>query len=135
MKLIAPATVIQAAVPGMLRNVPDSFHSDTMETFENNAKLCYSKLKDTPGITPVMPAGAMYMMVSDLCEEGREGEGGGREWEGSGKGGGREGEGRGREGGEREGKMLLSKSVHTSSRISLVSWCSSPLIIIIIDKP
>ena len=62
-KLVAPASVIQAAIPDMFKNVPDSFFTDTMEVFERSASMCHSKLKDVPGLTPVLPHGAMYMMV------------------------------------------------------------------------
>lgn len=63
-KLIAPAAVIQGAIPDMFKNTPDHFLRDTMQVFEENASLCYGKLKDVPGLAPVMPEGAMYMMVS-----------------------------------------------------------------------
>ena len=62
-KLVAPASLVQAAIPDMIKNTPDSFFTKTMEVFENNASLCYSKLKGIPGLKPVMPEGALYMMV------------------------------------------------------------------------
>lgn len=62
-KLVAPASLIQAAIPDMFKNTPESFFIETMEVFEKNASLCYSKLKDVPGLQPVMPEGALYMMV------------------------------------------------------------------------
>lgn len=68
-KLVAPASVIQAAIPGMFENTPDHFFSDAMEVFEKNASLCYAKLKDIPGLSPVMPEGAMYIMVSVGSED------------------------------------------------------------------
>ena len=64
MKLLGPCTLIQAALPDMLKNIPDSYHESNMDFFEENARLCYEGLKDVPGLTPVMPAGAMYMIVS-----------------------------------------------------------------------
>ena len=63
-KLVAPPAVIQAAIPDIFKNTPDSFFTDTMEVFEKSASMCYSRLKDVPGLTPVLPDGAMYMMVS-----------------------------------------------------------------------
>lgn len=63
-KLLAPATIIQAALPDMFANIPEQFFTDTMDVFEQNANLCYAKLKEVPGLTPVCPEGAMYMMVS-----------------------------------------------------------------------
>ena len=61
---IGPCAVIQAAIPDIFKNVPDSFFAETIATFEGNAVACYKKLSTVDGLTPVMPAGAMYMMVS-----------------------------------------------------------------------
>ena len=64
MKLLGPCTITQAALPYIFENVPQSYHQRSMDIFERNATLCHKMLKDVPGICPVMPAGAMYMMVS-----------------------------------------------------------------------
>ena len=64
MKLLGPCTFNQAALPYIFENVPESYHQRSMDIFERNAILCCEMLKDVPGISPVMPAGAMYMMVS-----------------------------------------------------------------------
>lgn len=62
-RILGPNTLIQAAVPDILRGVPQSFYTDTLTYIENNAKTFYAKLSSVPGLTPVMPQGAMYMMV------------------------------------------------------------------------
>ena len=64
MKLLGPCTFSQAAIPHIFENVPQSYIQHNMEVFEKNAKVCYQMLKDVPGISPIMPAGTMYMMVS-----------------------------------------------------------------------
>jgi tyrosine aminotransferase len=64
MKLLGPCTFSQAALPHIFKEVDRSYHQHNMEVFERNAKVCYRMLKDAPGISPIMPAGAMYMMVS-----------------------------------------------------------------------
>lgn len=56
--------MIQAAIPDVLKNVPESYIRQTMEVFESNANICYSKLKGAPGLNPIRPSGAMYIMVS-----------------------------------------------------------------------
>ena len=33
-------------------------------SLQENAHLVYEGLKDVPGLNPIMPSGAMYMMVS-----------------------------------------------------------------------
>ena len=65
MKLLGPCTFNQAALPYIFENVPQSYIQHNMEVFERNAQVCYQMLKDVPGISPIMPAGAMYMMVSN----------------------------------------------------------------------
>ena len=66
MKLLGPCTFNQAALPYIFENVPESYHQRSMDIFERNGTLCCEMLKDVPGISPIMPAGAMYMMVSIL---------------------------------------------------------------------
>lgn len=62
-RIMNPSAVMQAAIPTILKSVPESFISQTMEVFENNAKTCYSILSKVPGLNPVMPAGSMFIMV------------------------------------------------------------------------
>jgi tyrosine aminotransferase len=63
-KILGPNTLIQAALPEILKDTPKSFYTDTLTFIESNAKLFYEKISKIPGLTPVMPQGAMYMMVS-----------------------------------------------------------------------
>ncbi len=63
MKVLVPASMVQVALPDVLKNVPESFVRETMEVFESNADVCYSVLKDVNGLTPIRPAGSMYIMV------------------------------------------------------------------------
>eukprot|EP00731_Ephydatia_muelleri_P025957 Em0018g57a len=64
MKLLGPNTLVQAALPDILRNTPPSFFQNTLRTLESSAKQCYTELLDAPGLHPVMPAASMYMMVT-----------------------------------------------------------------------
>jgi tyrosine aminotransferase len=41
----------------------NKFHQQTMQQLEDNAMLSYNMLKDIPGIKPVKPQGAMYLML------------------------------------------------------------------------
>ena len=68
-RLLNPSAVIQAAIPAIFKKVPQSFFDQTMEVFENNAKTCYSILSSLPGLKPVMPAGSMFIMVSQHCQK------------------------------------------------------------------
>lgn len=56
-------SLIQAAIPDILENTPDSFHEETMSQLESNAQISIKALSGIPGITLVQPQGAMYLMV------------------------------------------------------------------------
>jgi len=62
-RIIGSNTLIQGALPTILKLTPRSFFDDTIKIIERNAKLAFQKLKGVPGLMPVMPQGAMYMMV------------------------------------------------------------------------
>ncbi|CAL1544859.1 unnamed protein product [Lymnaea stagnalis] len=62
-RILGPNTLIQAALPEILKNTPQSFFDDTLKYLQTNADLFYQNLSDIPGLHPVMPQGAMYMMV------------------------------------------------------------------------
>lgn len=62
-RILGPSTLVQAAIPAILDNVPDKFYDDTISLVQRNAKLSFEVLSMCPGLTPVMPCGAMYMMV------------------------------------------------------------------------
>lgn len=68
MKQVTPGAVIQAAIPTIFKKVPTSYHREIMATVEASANLCYSKLREVAGLTPIMPAGALYIMVFKSLE-------------------------------------------------------------------
>ncbi|KAK2708732.1 tyrosine aminotransferase-like [Artemia franciscana] len=62
-RIIGSSTIIQGALPAILANTPQSFYDDTINQVKENAEVSYSILSTVPGLCPVMPSGAMYMMV------------------------------------------------------------------------
>ncbi|XP_053402805.1 tyrosine aminotransferase-like [Mercenaria mercenaria] len=62
-KILGPNTLVQASLPEILKDTPKSFYSDTLQFIESNAKLFYEKISAIRGLNPVMPQGAMYMMI------------------------------------------------------------------------
>ena len=62
-RVLHPCTLVQAALPALLK-ASDSFHENTVKKLENAAKVIYDELKNVPGLYPVKPQAAMYMMVS-----------------------------------------------------------------------
>jgi len=62
-RILGPCTLVQAALPSILKNTPKSFFKETMEKLENAANTIYKELAKIDGLYPVKPEGAMYMMV------------------------------------------------------------------------
>ncbi|XP_076628264.1 tyrosine aminotransferase [Colletes latitarsis] len=62
-RIIGSNTLIQGALPAILRNTPQKFYDDVMCTLHNHSKLAYNCIIKVPGLRPIMPDGAMYMMV------------------------------------------------------------------------
>ncbi|KAI8870230.1 tyrosine aminotransferase [Ramicandelaber brevisporus] len=64
--ILGPNSLIQAALPDILHKTPATFLHDTLAQLEANALLSKKHLSAVPGLAPVMPQGAMYMMVEIL---------------------------------------------------------------------
>ncbi|XP_071091533.1 tyrosine aminotransferase-like [Haliotis cracherodii] len=62
-RILGPNSLIQAAVPDILEKTPASFYLETLNYIKRNADVFYERLSAVPGLVPVMPQGAMYMMV------------------------------------------------------------------------
>ncbi|KAJ9589877.1 hypothetical protein L9F63_016995, partial [Diploptera punctata] len=60
---LASNTLVQGALPGILKNTPDKFFEDTVQTLQCHAKIAYDNLEKVKGLKPIMPRGAMYIMV------------------------------------------------------------------------
>ncbi|XP_068242081.1 LOW QUALITY PROTEIN: tyrosine aminotransferase-like [Palaemon carinicauda] len=62
-RIIGTNTLVQGALPTILSKTPKSFFEDTIKQIEGNAKMCFEMITAVPGLKPIMPQGAMYMMV------------------------------------------------------------------------
>jgi len=62
-RIIGANTLVQGAIPAILAKTPKHFYKDTLNVIEENARLAHHKLSSVPGLKPIMPEGAMYMMV------------------------------------------------------------------------
>lgn len=56
-------TIVQGAIPAILSQTPPEFYRNTMEVVQTNADICSKILSAVKGLNPIMPHGAMYMMV------------------------------------------------------------------------
>ncbi|KAJ3019051.1 hypothetical protein HKX48_002403 [Thoreauomyces humboldtii] len=60
--ILGPNSLIQAALLEILQ-APQSFSDGTMEQLESNANISRKLLTGIPGLVPVFPQGAMYLMI------------------------------------------------------------------------
>ena len=66
MKVLGPNTLVQTALPDILRNVPQEYYQKNLELYHSNATICCEELKAAPGLNPIMPKATMYIMVGAL---------------------------------------------------------------------
>ncbi|XP_059060630.1 tyrosine aminotransferase-like isoform X2 [Achroia grisella] len=62
-RLLGPNKLMQCALPKILTSVPKSFFRGMMSFIENQAILACEELERAPGLRPMLPQGAMYMMI------------------------------------------------------------------------
>ncbi|XP_077451582.1 tyrosine aminotransferase isoform X7 [Stigmatopora argus] len=62
-RILGPCTIIQGALDGILNNTRQRFYDDTIHFLKSNAEICFNELSSVPGLKPIMPSGAMYLMV------------------------------------------------------------------------
>lgn len=62
-RTIGSNTLVQGALPSILKNTPADFYLHLVSVLKNNADLAYDRLVKVKGITPYLPQGTMYMMV------------------------------------------------------------------------
>ncbi|KOX75714.1 Tyrosine aminotransferase [Melipona quadrifasciata] len=62
-RIIGSNTLIQGALPAILKNTPQEFYDDVMKTLHDHSRAAYNCVMKIPGLKPIVPDGAMYMMV------------------------------------------------------------------------
>lgn len=62
-RILGSNTLVQGALPEILSNTPQSFFNGVLDILSQNAIHAYDALKVIKGLKPVLPKGAMYMMV------------------------------------------------------------------------
>jgi tyrosine aminotransferase len=55
--------IIQGALASILKNSPQAFFEETVDLIKDNVDYTFKALLEVPGLKPVKPSGAMYMMV------------------------------------------------------------------------
>ncbi|KAH8275096.1 hypothetical protein KR018_011783 [Drosophila ironensis] len=67
-RILGSNTIIQGALPDILAKTPQSYFDGVIDVLYANASLAYKMLKLVAGLNPVMPNGAMYMMIGVSIE-------------------------------------------------------------------
>uniref|UniRef100_A0A4W5JRR5 Tyrosine aminotransferase n=1 Tax=Hucho hucho TaxID=62062 RepID=A0A4W5JRR5_9TELE len=62
-RILGACTIVQGAIESILNDTPQEFYHRTINFLKSNSEICFSELSTVPGLTPVLPAGAMYLMV------------------------------------------------------------------------
>ncbi|XP_067358377.1 tyrosine aminotransferase isoform X1 [Channa argus] len=62
-RILGACTIVQGALESILNNTPQSFYNNTISFLKSNSEICFNELSIVPGLNPVMPSGAMYLMV------------------------------------------------------------------------
>lgn len=62
-KIVGPCALIQGALAKILDETPVSFFEQIKKLLSSNAKTVYDYLSRVPGLRPVRPNGAMYMII------------------------------------------------------------------------
>ncbi|CAH1780455.1 unnamed protein product [Owenia fusiformis] len=62
-RILGPNTIIQGALPDILKLTPKSFFDETIASVKKVCDITYAAMTTIPGLKPVRPSGAMYMMI------------------------------------------------------------------------
>lgn len=62
-KIVGPCALVQGALPQILNETPQSYFDNIKQVISTNALIVYDILSHMPGLKPLRPQGAMYMMV------------------------------------------------------------------------
>uniref|UniRef100_A0A8C8C9E6 Tyrosine aminotransferase n=1 Tax=Oncorhynchus tshawytscha TaxID=74940 RepID=A0A8C8C9E6_ONCTS len=62
-RIMGACTIVQGAIESILNDTPQEFYYRTLSFLKSNSEICFSELSTVPGLTLVLPAGAMYLMV------------------------------------------------------------------------
>lgn len=62
-KIVGPCALVQGALPRLLDDTPQSYFENIRTVIAKNAQVVYEVLSRVPGLKPLKPQGAMYMMI------------------------------------------------------------------------
>lgn len=69
MILLHPNSLVQAAIPAILANVPESHFTELKSKLKTSSEAAFERLSKIHGIEPIQSRAAMYMMVKINSED------------------------------------------------------------------
>lgn len=58
-RILGANSLVQGAIPAILKNTPQKFYDDLVMTLQNHAEVAFEMLSKIKGLKPIMPKGAM----------------------------------------------------------------------------
>ncbi|RWS06234.1 Tyrosine aminotransferase-like protein, partial [Dinothrombium tinctorium] len=62
-RIMGANSIVQGALPTILKRTPEHFYDMSVKIVQENALFVYNTFVTVPGLSPIKPAGAMYIMV------------------------------------------------------------------------
>lgn len=69
MILLHPNSLVQAALPRILKEVPDSYFEGLKDKLRGSSEHAYELISKIRGVTPIKSTAAMYLMCKVEVEE------------------------------------------------------------------
>jgi len=60
--ILGPNSLLQACTESCLKDTPQEYYDGVLSLLRHNAEYCFKRAKEIPGLSPVQPQGAMYML-------------------------------------------------------------------------
>lgn len=67
--ILGPCSLVQSSVRAFLESTPEKWYKDLISTLGNHASITYDELSKIPGLNPIKPRAAMYVMVAIEIEK------------------------------------------------------------------
>lgn len=68
-RIQGPVSTVQRALPDMFASTPEKFFVDTLSKLEDVSGKLFARLNKIPGLKPLLPQGAMYLVCGGLTPE------------------------------------------------------------------
>lgn len=67
-RILGSNSLVQGALPAILKNTPQKFYEELVETLQNHAIIAFQLMSDVQGIKPIMPMGVSELLAFILIK-------------------------------------------------------------------